>query len=195
MRVSELARDAGLIEPRRYVVDWARVESELGTGLPSDYKDFVYWFGPGNFSDYFTVSVPGVENSNVDFMSNVRAEWNAYNVRNGVDDLPPVPFQFFPQPGGWLPFLVTVEGCAVFWVTEGDDPDRWTIGSRNRMWRPQFFDGGFSDFLRQAIWDTIELEAIPEYGHEPPLAFRSNDGSWRGGGGTRLEAYGCFEEA
>lgn len=26
-------------------VDWSAVESELGTALPSDYKEFVDWFG------------------------------------------------------------------------------------------------------------------------------------------------------
>jgi hypothetical protein len=195
MSIPELAREAGLTEPRRYVVDWARVESELGTPLPADYKEYVHWFGPGRFGDYFFVSVPGVENSNIEFMSNLRDEAEAYRYRNGSAELPPVPVPFFPEPGGWLPFLVTTEGCAVFWVTGGDDPDRWTIGSRNALWDLQRFDGGFAEFLRQAVWDTVELEAIPEYDDEPPLVFHPDDGAWRGGAGGRLEAYGRFETA
>ncbi|WP_405899376.1 SMI1/KNR4 family protein [Streptomyces sp. NBC_00727] len=192
MSMTDLARAAGLAEPRRYVVDWARVEAELGTRLPADYKEYVYWFGPGNSSDYFVVCVPGVENSNVEFMANLRKEAEDYRSWNAGNQRPPVSVPFFSDPGGRLPFLFTTEGCAVFWITDGDDPDSWKIGSRTRLWDVQRFEGGFTEFLREALWDTVELEAIPAYDDEPPLQFRPNDGLWRGGGGRRLEAYGSF---
>ncbi|MTE20541.1 hypothetical protein F0L17_15790 [Streptomyces sp. TRM43335] len=194
MSMERLAAAAGLNGPRRYVVDWQRVEASLGTRLPADYREYVYWFGPGNFQDEFVVCVPGVENSNVELASRLRDERDSGRLWTEVSG-DPVPFPLFPEPAGWLPFAFTLEGGAVYWVTEGEDPDRWTIGARDRMWRPERFDGGFSEFLREAVWDTIELDAVQEYGDEPPLAFRPSDGAWIGGAGARLEPYGSFEEA
>jgi hypothetical protein len=102
MTVAEMARDAGLKEPRRYVVDWARVEAAVGTRLPADYKEYVYWFGPGGFEDSFFVSLPGVENSNTDFLSNLQDEeadlrsWNS-------GDREVAAIRLFPETGGGCP--------------------------------------------------------------------------------------------
>ncbi|MCX4743786.1 SMI1/KNR4 family protein [Streptomyces antibioticus] len=52
--IEQLARDEGLSAPRRYVVDWERAEATIGTRLPADYKEYVYWFGPGDFDEYLT---------------------------------------------------------------------------------------------------------------------------------------------
>ncbi|MGW7401537.1 SMI1/KNR4 family protein [Streptomyces cyaneofuscatus] len=42
------------------------METEIGTRLPADYKEYVNWFGPGGFDEYLVVCVPGVENSNTE---------------------------------------------------------------------------------------------------------------------------------
>lgn len=42
-------------EPRDLGIEWERVESRLGTPLPSDFKRFCEIFGRGHFSDYLTV--------------------------------------------------------------------------------------------------------------------------------------------
>ncbi|MFE0733158.1 SMI1/KNR4 family protein [Streptomyces antibioticus] len=192
--IEGLARDVGIEAPRRFIVDWQRAESEIGTRLPQEYKDYVYWFGPGGFEDDFFVSVPGVENSNIEFLSNFQDE--VEDLRNwNSGDRTLAPIRLFPEAGGWLPFAVTDEGCAVFWVTEGDDPDRWKVAARTRYWEPEYFGGGFVEFLRAAVRGTAELVALPEPQHTPPLEFWPDDGSWLGGAGTRLEAYSRFEEA
>ncbi|WP_406172727.1 SMI1/KNR4 family protein [Streptomyces sp. NBC_00996] len=112
MSIEQLARDAGLTVPRRYQVDWDRAEAAVGTRLPADFKEHVYWFGPGRFGDYFFVSVPGVENSNIEFVANMRTEGEDYRSWNAGDQRPPATVPLFPGPGGWLPFLVTWDGCA-----------------------------------------------------------------------------------
>ncbi|KAB2588667.1 SMI1/KNR4 family protein, partial [Streptomyces arboris] len=66
MTIEELASAAGMTSARQYLVDWDRVETEIGTRLPADYKEYVYWFGPGGFDEYLVVCVPGVENSNTE---------------------------------------------------------------------------------------------------------------------------------
>jgi hypothetical protein len=37
------------------------VDAAVGTRLPADCKEYVYWFVPGGFEDSFFVSLPGVE--------------------------------------------------------------------------------------------------------------------------------------
>jgi hypothetical protein len=40
-------------------VDWPAIEADLGTRLPSDYKEIVDLFGAGSFDEYFELAVPG----------------------------------------------------------------------------------------------------------------------------------------
>lgn len=59
--VRRLADAVGLVNSRRFSVPWRRVEADIGSELPRDHKEFVEYFGPGNFDDYLWVHVPGVE--------------------------------------------------------------------------------------------------------------------------------------
>ncbi|MCZ7417227.1 MULTISPECIES: SMI1/KNR4 family protein [unclassified Streptomyces] len=190
--IQELARNLGLVEPRRYIVDWDRAERDVGVRFPSDYKEYVYWFGPGGFEDSFFVSIPGVENSNVELLSNFRDEVEDLRSWNSGDRGPAI-IKLFPESGGWLPFAVSVEGCGIFWITEGGDPNCWPVAARTRFWEPEYFRGGFAEFLCAAVYGAVEFEALPELEHDPPLEFWPDDGSWLGGAGTRLDGYGFFE--
>ncbi|GAA3298055.1 hypothetical protein GCM10020295_32690 [Streptomyces cinereospinus] len=37
-------------------MDWDRAEAAVGTRLPTDYKEYVYWFGSGAFDDYLIIA-------------------------------------------------------------------------------------------------------------------------------------------
>ncbi|MGW4567902.1 hypothetical protein ACWEN3_37840 [Streptomyces sp. NPDC004561] len=55
--VDRLIRITGWTQPaRRPDVDWAEVESGLGTALPSDYKRMVETFGEGSFDGYLDLN-------------------------------------------------------------------------------------------------------------------------------------------
>ncbi|MEU6006634.1 hypothetical protein [Streptomyces sp. NPDC047453] len=55
--VERLIRITGWTQPaRRPDVDWAEVESRLGTALPSDYKRMVETFGEGAFDGYLDLN-------------------------------------------------------------------------------------------------------------------------------------------
>ncbi|MEU3090371.1 hypothetical protein ACWCQ0_39145 [Streptomyces massasporeus] len=197
MSIEQLARDAGLTAPRCYRVDWDRAEAAVGTRLPTDYKEYVYWFGPGDFDDYLIVCVPGVENSNTELAARLAHEQHGVRVlvQLAPKATPRVPL--FPVPGGWLPWGFTTGGDGLYWVTSGDDPDCWTVAGRpGRGSDLAFFDGGCTAFLHTFIWDTVEMPFIPEAEGDVPVLFQPDTGEWlEGGAGTRLEAYGRFEEA
>ncbi|MFF7969371.1 hypothetical protein ACFZC3_28965 [Streptomyces sp. NPDC007903] len=193
MSIEQVARDAGLAAPRRYRVDWDHVETALGTRLPTDYKEYIYWFGPGSFDDYLIVCVPGVENSNTELVARLAQEHRSAHTRAELTGAAPrVPL--FPEPGGWLPWGFTTGGDGLYWVTSANDPDCWTVAGRpSRGADLTSFDGGFTAFLRTFIWDTVEMPFMPEAESDVPIAFEPQCGEWLGGSGERLEAHGRFE--
>ncbi|MFJ3932891.1 SMI1/KNR4 family protein [Streptomyces sp. NPDC090029] len=92
MTIEELASAAGLTAARRYLVDWDRVETQIGTRLPADYKEYVYWFGPGCFDYYLYICVPGVENSNTELAAHLARRRADERLRAQIDrSAPPVP--------------------------------------------------------------------------------------------------------
>lgn len=195
MCIEELARDAGLSAPRRYQVDWDRAEASAGTRLSADYKEYVYWFGPGSFDDYLIVCVPGVENGNTELATRLAKEQADARLRAQLAPSS-ARFELFPEPGGWLPWGFTTGGDGLYWVTSSEGPDHWTIAGRpSRGSDYSLFDGSFSSFLHTFIWDTVEMHFIPEAEGDVPIAFEPQSGEWLGGAGVRLEAYGRFGTA
>ncbi|WP_432064828.1 SMI1/KNR4 family protein [Streptomyces sp. C10-9-1] len=193
MDIEQLATDAGLSAPHRYVVDWGRAEAELGTRLPADYKEYVYWFGPGCFEYYLFICVPGVENSVQELAARLAREQAGERLL--VEDLKAPPLvPLFPETAGWLPWGHTTGGDALYWVTSSDDPDRWTIAGRPGRGRDYaYFDGSFTEFLHTYVWDTVEMHFLSEAEKDIPIAFQPDHGAWPGEPAGRLEPYGCFE--
>lgn len=190
--ISQLASDAGLEGPRRYKVDWGRAEAELGTSLPSDYKEYVYWFGPGGFEEYLYICIPGVENSVTELGSRLKDEGKISDLRKKINPDSPRPYSLFPEVGGWLPWGFTIDGDALYWVTSPGDPNAWTVAASSRADDLAHFNGGFSQYLYSYIWNTGEMEFFDETDSQIPIPFEASDGKWRGGG-ERLSEYGYFE--
>ncbi|WP_103534297.1 SMI1/KNR4 family protein [Streptomyces sp. SM11] len=193
MTIEELASAAGLTAARRYLVDWDRMERQIGTRLPADYKEYVYWFGPGCFDYYLYICVPGVENSNTELAAHLATQRAHERRRAQIDRSAPLS-PLFPEPDGWLPWGYTTASDVLYWKTSAKDPDDWTIIGRpgdSDNFAP--FDGGFTDFLHAFVWDTVEMPFIAETDSEVPIAFEPLTGEWRGGAGERLQPYGRFE--
>lgn len=196
VNIEQLATDAGLQEPRRYRVDWERAEAELGTPLPSDYKEYVYWFGPGHIEDFLYIGVPGVENKNGSLLG------HAGRLRKILDGRRRLqgriaggfkqPHPLFPEEGGWLPWGITVDGDFLFWVTSSNIPDEWTIAAASREDEIGKFDGKFTDYLNSYIWDADAMDFFPQENEGEPFQFYPLDGTWQGAG-ERLDPYGYFE--
>ncbi len=193
MNMAQLAHDAGLERPRRFAVDWARAEAEIGTALPADYKEFVYWFGPGTFDDYLHVCVPGIANGNVELADFLRQETEILQGRADKSGTPE-PFPVFPEARGLLPWGGTSNGDILYWQVDSSDPDSWkVVGRPGRGADYGRFSGTFGDFIHAFVWDTVDLHFIAETETEPPIPFDPDDGSWPGTGRPAQESYGYFE--
>jgi len=103
-------------------VDWSRVEDELGTRLPSDYKQFIECFGTGCFNDLIWIFTPFTESKYINLLRSPASQAMRKS-RAAVDD---IPWPIFPEKGGVLPCGGTDTGHYIMWLTEGE-PDAWPI--------------------------------------------------------------------
>ncbi|WP_436773847.1 SMI1/KNR4 family protein [Yinghuangia sp. YIM S09857] len=170
--VGRLAEAVGLPESLDFFVDWGAAESALGAVLPSDYKRAVEYFGSGEFDGYIGFLVPFSENSLLDLqLSN--DELNAVLERHPNYREFYSPYAVYPQSGGLLDWAYCGYGQRFYWLTDGDDPDRWPVIAWQDRGHEKFrFDGSTSEFLYRLLTEDLEIDFIPERRIEGPLTFR-----------------------
>jgi hypothetical protein len=100
-------------------VDWASVESRLGTALPADYKELAERFGHGAFDDYLELVLPERTPGALDLVSTTEFQAECGNWW--------APYGRYPSPGGLLQWAGSEQEQSFYWITEGDDPDRWPV--------------------------------------------------------------------
>ena len=143
----------------RIEVDWPRIEADLGTPLPRDYKVLVETYGPGSFDDFLNVFQPVTPFLTIEL---------AYQARRGEETLD----YLRDQGHEAIPFgrdeLMAVAGTdngdTIYWVKRPrDKPDAWTITgneARNTDW-PQFSDGLVA-FLYAIMSGRLRFPIFPE---------------------------------
>lgn len=114
-------------------VDWPTIEADLGTRLPTDYKEIVDLFGAGSFDEYFELAVPG--GPGVD-----RNPWKRYG-----PDL---------ASGGLLPWGWSEFESGLMWATGATDPDEWTVVTRSECGDERYFDCGAGEFILRMLTDV-----------------------------------------
>ncbi|MET8582235.1 hypothetical protein ABZX39_15300 [Streptomyces collinus] len=114
-------------------VDWPTIEADLGTRLPSDYKEVVNLFGAGSFDEYFELAVPGGPGAG-------HNPWKRY-----APDL---------ASGGLLPWGWSEYGFGLMWSTGATDPDEWTVVTQSEGDDEQQFDCGAGEFILRMLTDV-----------------------------------------
>ncbi|MET9700933.1 SMI1/KNR4 family protein [Streptomyces sp. NPDC006529] len=131
--------------------DWARVEHELGTVLPGDYKQFVDLYGGGLFDDAIWLLEPGCPNKHYDLLrvNRERVEAQQGLWRGGE----PKPAELDAAGSRIIAWAVTENGDCLYWlVRPGDEPEQWTVAikeGRGREW--EFHAQSCSAFLRSVL--------------------------------------------
>lgn len=137
---------------------WEPIESELGTALPQDYKDFVRIYGSGYFMEFLGVPVPGSKNPNTRFESGVALTCQTFADWDG-DELP---YPMWPAPGGLIPFGSTDNGDFLFWLPQGA-PDDWRVVVWDRgMLEFEVLDCGLTDFLAGLATSDVAPKGFPD---------------------------------
>ncbi|WP_157361877.1 SMI1/KNR4 family protein [Haloechinothrix halophila] len=150
--MSALDRLISLVPPYSYKddrsIDWAAVESQLDSPLPSDYKRLVERYGAGVFDDFIWVYQPMYPTEALDIGWRNRNALETLRVI-GADQIP------YSIEAGAEELLVwggteTREEC--YWVKSDADPERWTVVLNDAGDDEWFsFEGSMSEFLVAAL--------------------------------------------
>ena len=140
-------------------IEWATMETALGTPLPSDYRAFVERYGAGRIAGFVWVFVPGASHDTIDLevqaaaQREVLAELEASGER--------IPYPVYPAPGGLLALGMTDNGDVLHWRTVGP-PDAWTIVVQAAR-GPEFVADAhdLTGFLAGILDRTIRCPAFP----------------------------------
>ncbi|MFG2658053.1 SMI1/KNR4 family protein [Streptomyces sp. NPDC048425] len=135
-----------------------RMEGELGTQLPGDYKELGEAFGAGTFCDviYFCVRDEGkVFDLLSEWHSSLSVEGDSPAGGEGGGASLYAPYGIYrPGRGGLIPWGSTEWADEYYWLAEGPDPASWPILARthsSREWHR--FEMSTSEFLYKALTD------------------------------------------
>lgn len=114
--------------PKGLARSWSEVERELGTKLPSDYKEFVHLYGSGTISGGLTIwnflnstSFPSPVN---EYLIGDNSVIQLYKLMESQGT--ELPYKLYPQPGGLLPFATHLDVHHLNWLMSGD-PEKWDV--------------------------------------------------------------------
>ncbi|MFD9412213.1 SMI1/KNR4 family protein [Streptomyces sp. NPDC059989] len=155
--------------------DWARVEDELGTALPGDYKQLVDLYGGGLFDDAVWILEPDCPNRHYDLLTENRDRTEAQQRLWQAGEPKPAPLQEAGSRA--VAWAVTENGDCLYWLARpGQEPDRWTVlikEGRGREW--EFHARSCSEFLQSLlITGGTESEIFYDFPVEGPHEFRSS---------------------
>ncbi|MFF8595221.1 hypothetical protein ACF061_28010 [Streptomyces sp. NPDC015220] len=116
-------------------VDWPAIEADLGTRLPSDYKEVVDLFGAGSFDEYFELAVPGGPGAG-------RNPWKRYGYGPDL------------ASGGLVPWGWSEYELGLMWSMGATDPDEWTVVTQSEGDDEQQFDCEVGEFILRMLTDV-----------------------------------------
>src|SRR5688572_7329103 len=116
------------VEPVRPATDESldRAEEQLGTRLPTDYREFLKTYGSGSFYEFFFAANFGDPEGLRDFEGMLNILKSNLEMDRSYPDRPLHNHTAFPSENGLLPWGGSNNGDFAFWRTAGT-PDEWTV--------------------------------------------------------------------
>ncbi|MEV5177386.1 SMI1/KNR4 family protein [Streptomyces flaveolus] len=138
-------------------VDWATLEADLGTALPSDFRSLAEAYPVLVIDDFLTVSLP-TPGAEAPWASASRDDETLQDLCEMGDTEDYVPY---PQPGGLIAWASSNSGDTFYWRTSPADPDAWPVVVRtdNADWVE--FPVGALEFLASVYGRTIDVPGMP----------------------------------
>lgn len=159
--------------------DWPSVARQLGTELPSDYKEFIETFGGGYVDSYLHIVEPDCPNEACELVDFVEERTEALEyLWDSSEDKP----HELAEPGDRLiACAMTDNGEYVYWLAKaGQDPDDWTVmvnEARGEWW--EHLDMSFARFLLSSLTGEIRCEILSDDFPTSPHTFHAySDPSW-----------------
>lgn len=139
-------------EPLRLEIPWDRMEEDLGTALPEDYKKLFETFGTGEFSEF--IRILGNDATGQFDLPHI---WHSYldtSPEAGPDSVL-APYEMY-RPGrrGLIPWAFAEMDCSYFWLASADeDPATWPIVTRGNPYPWQEVGVSTSEFVHRVLTD------------------------------------------
>jgi hypothetical protein len=178
--IDELISAQSLEAREHFHIDWAGIESELGIRLPDEYKLYAQTFPPGETRIGFRVFHPlqpgpgalveHLPRMSMSFQSLVdeRRERLAINPQSPVTD---VPFNFYPELGGLIPWAAWEINFVLCWDPTTADPNAWPIVGVTDGLRLERLQGSTLECLLMLATGDERPAIVPEQFWEEPTEF------------------------
>jgi len=141
----------------RRSVDWAALEADLGTALPSDYRSLAEAYPLLLIDDFLAVSIPrpGAEALWASASREDEILQDLYEMGDTEDYVP------FPQPGGLIRWAESNSGDCFYRRTSPADPDAWPVVVRTDNGEWIEFPVGAVEFLAGVYGRTLHVPGMP----------------------------------
>ena len=136
-------------------------EQQIGTSLPSDYKEFISHYGLGSIDDFIWILNPFTENKNLNFLIKKEEILNSYKLLKKEFPNDYI-HEIYPNDNGLLPFGLTDNGDELFWLVRGE-PDNWkVVVYRTRSEEYIKYDFTLIEFIHKIITREINCGIFPD---------------------------------
>ncbi|MFI0354224.1 hypothetical protein [Actinomadura sp. 9N407] len=157
--------------------DWEAVAAQYGLVFPADYRALTERYSALDICQYFSVYHPTSRSGNL--FSVLEAQIQAVKVylqrtqtfAGGWDPknatvIPSgeeveVDYDFFPEPGGLLPWGVGENGAKCLWLTH-EHPEKWTVVIGDDYFGWWHYKGSMTSFLVDVISQRIVCPVIDD---------------------------------
>jgi len=149
---------------------WGEITGYFGKPLPDDYVSFINLYGSGMIGGRLTVFNPFSKNPNISLIRQFFANLSALSsVKEDFPESCPYPLLF--EPGGLLPWGISIDGDVYCWQTEGIISGRWRVVVIGRHSDPEEYNMPMTKFLAHCVSGKIESNTIPIEWAEQDVTF------------------------
>lgn len=156
-------------------IDWSTIEAKLGLKLPLDYKRYIETYGSGLLAEFIRVLNPFDRDKYINLLKCSQSITSMFRTFPRGEHSDKIPYPFYPDHSGLLPWGNDENGIYIFWLTEGA-PTKWpTVVADIRGPRWQRFDLPMTRFLTKIITKEVRCRLWPKDfpGKKDTLVFNS----------------------
>ncbi|MGW0086118.1 SMI1/KNR4 family protein [Streptomyces sp. NPDC003393] len=161
LTVSQLAQWAGVLYPvSRFEVDWEGVVEQVGSRLPSDYRELIENFGGGSFDRHIWIYAPRCDGRPYDLVTGVAEREGALRILWDAGE--DVPSWLDAHRDRLIVWAATGDGEYIYWwaAHEEEDADKWPIAVQDLDGDWEVFDMSCSEFLTAWVRGQLQTELI-----------------------------------
>ena len=138
---------------------WTVTEAELGTSLPSDYKELIDRMGGGYIEEYMYILEPDCCNEHYDLVEVTEERMESNDDIWELEEKP-----LILHGSQLIPWATTDNGEYLFWrCLPGQHPDEWTVilnQARDMTW--EHYEMNCTNFLHAALTKEIQTRILSD---------------------------------